>query len=216
MRNIFNPVHLADRSWIWLTVSLLIPVIGVLFLKWSLFSLLLLFWFELKLIGIFGLLRILFSLQADLITRIISMVFFGVLYGGLAMLIIAFSMTELDFDSLFANFGNKATGQMGVAESQTALVIVFVMEFLRDFLLSSKYKITHPFTSVFRTIVYALPLAVVVLFVILPLSKKVPLAQLNLVVVLGIVLSKTLIEFMVLKIGSRIQIDVDEEVGKNT
>ncbi len=209
MRNVLNPSHLADRSWIWLIISLLIPIIGVVFLKWSLFSLLLLFWFELKLIGIFGLVRILFSLQADLIIRIISMVFFGVLYGGLAMLIIAFSLTELDFDTLFSNFGNKATGQMGVAESQTALVIVFVMEFLRDFLLTSKYKETHPFTSVFRNIVYALPLAVVVLFVILPVSKKVPAAQLNLVVVLGIVLSKTLIEFLVIKIGSRVQIEVD-------
>ena len=132
-------------------------------------------------------------------------------YGGLALIIIAYSLTELDFDTLFSNFGTKATGQFGLAESQGALVFVFIMEFIRDFILTSKYKSSHPFTVVFKTIVYTLPLAVILLFVVLPVSKKVPVAQLNIVVVLGIVLSKTLIEFAVLKVGSLVQIEIDED-----
>ena len=48
-----------DRSsWIWLLISLIIPLIGVFILQWNLFALLYLFWIELILLGSFSTLRI--------------------------------------------------------------------------------------------------------------------------------------------------------------
>ena len=199
MRDIINPAAINDRSWIWLFVNILIPTIGVLFLNWNLFGLLYIFWAELVFLGGFGLLKMLISKGDILIARVVFSVFFSILYMALLMIVISFSLVSLDFDALF-NFGGAVQVQnLGLNWSLAALLISFTIEFFNNFIFSEKYKTQLSLIEAFKTFAYTLPLACVILFAIIPLSERIPSMQINTFVILGIVLVKAVLDFIIKK-----------------
>ena len=76
-------------SIVLLVLANLIPVFGVLYLDWDVFYILLLFWCENVVIGIFGILRLLASTG-----NVFLAAFFSVHYGGFMMghLVVLFAM----------------------------------------------------------------------------------------------------------------------------
>ena len=61
----------------------LVPLFGALFLDWDVFTILLLFWFENVIIGLFGIARLIVSGQSDsAIAGLVQPLFFLVHYGG--------------------------------------------------------------------------------------------------------------------------------------
>ncbi len=201
MRDVINPSAIIDRSWTWLVVNLLIPTIGVLFLNWNLFGLLYIFWAELLFLGGFGLLRVLFSKGDPIFTRIIFAAFFTILYVALLMIVISFSLTSLDFEELF-NFKNTTqVNNLGLNWSLAALLLSFFIEFLNDIFFSEEKKSQYGLIEIFKIFAFTLPLACVILFAIIPLSEKLPVAQTNTFIILGIVLIKAFLDFIVKKGG---------------
>lgn len=78
----------------------LLPLGGAIFLDWKIFPIMLLYWFENIVIGIFNVLRILCVSSAGLVQRIFSAMFFMVHYGLFtlahgAFLIVLFAPPEL-------------------------------------------------------------------------------------------------------------------------
>lgn len=202
MRDIIKSAAIHQRSWIWLLINLLIPTVGVLFLNWNLFGLLYIFWAEWILLGIFGLLRMFFSNGDTIITRIAISAFFAILYAALLMIVISFSLVKMNFAE-FLNFDNSTRfDNAGLNWSLAVLILNFTIEFFSDFLLNGKYKTHHALAEVFKTFAYTLPLACVILFAIIPLSEKMAGAQVNTFIILGVVLVKAFLDF-VIKRGSR-------------
>ncbi len=89
------------HSIIWLIAANLLPVAGVLFWDWHIFSLLFLFWCENVVIGIFGIARMVMSSEAGFGANVFQGLFFTVHYGG-------FMFGHLFF--LTAMFLNNADG----------------------------------------------------------------------------------------------------------
>lgn len=89
-------------SIVFLVLANLIPVFGVLYFDWDVFYVLLLFWCENVVIGIFGILRMLVSTG-----NIFVAAFFTVHYGGFMMghLVVLFAM----FSGAFEDEQGKAT-----------------------------------------------------------------------------------------------------------
>ena len=184
---------------LWLLVQLLIPIVGVLFLDWNLFGLIYLFWFELILIGLFGLLRILTALGGasplqGLLARLGSAAFFVILYGALLMIALSFSMVHMDWNSLL---GELPTDNRGLGPSTWVLAAVFLLEWLGSYIFSGQYRQAFPLLELFRVFALTLPLAIIIVFVLSPYAQKLEGRHANTVVVLGILLAKTLIAFLV-------------------
>ena len=64
---------------------------------------------------------------------------------------------------------------------------------------SGKYKTQLSLVQAFRTFAYTLPLACVILFAIIPLSKKTEGIVTNTFIILGILLSKAILDFIIKK-----------------
>ena len=199
MRETSTPSATYDRSWTWLIINLLIPAIGVLFFHWNLFGLLYIFWAELIFMGIFGLLRMLLSGGDHFMVRLGISAFFIVLYVALLMIVISFSLSSLDFDALFDFEGSVQISNLGLNFSIIALFVSFSVEFLKDFMFSGKHKTQFALIEVFKTFAFTLPLACVILFAIIPLSDQIEQLSNNTFIILGIVLTKAFLDFIVKK-----------------
>lgn len=183
--------------FLWLLISLAIPVIGVLWLHWDLEGLIYLFWVEMILWGVFGLLRLLLALDGrSFISGLLSRLFLGgafaVLYIGLLLLVIGYSLKGLDTDAL-AQSATAANRGLGLA--LIVLFVRFLTEFSRDYLLAETFRLQAPMEVIFETFAFALPLACVILFALVPYAEKAGGATANLAIVLGILLTKTLLEY---------------------
>ena len=86
-------------SIVFLVVANLIPVFGVLFLDWDVFYLLLLFWYENVIIGIFGILKMLFSGSDVFLSAFFTVHYGGFMFGHLMVLVGMFSGFEGGPDS---------------------------------------------------------------------------------------------------------------------
>jgi len=73
---------------------------------------------------------------------------------------------------------------------------VMLVDFIFHFMLSNKYKRTHYVEPVFKTMIYAMPLGCAVLFAVLPLAERFSGQDRNMLVIIGIIMTKTLIEFI--------------------
>ena len=187
------------RPWIWLILNILVPTVGVLVLNWDLFGLLYIFWFEMIFLGLFGLLRMLFAGGDKLMGRIAFSVFYAILYLALLLIVISFSLSNLNFEQLFSFQSNTKSSNLGLNWSIAILFASYSFEFLKDFMLSERYKTQMSLIEAFKTFAYSLPLACVILFAIVPISEKVAPENLNTFIILGIVLAKAILDFMVKK-----------------
>ncbi len=77
-----------------LVLANLIPVAGVLFLDWDVFYLLLLFWCENVIIGIYGILKMLFSGSGIFLSAFFTVHYGGFMFGHVMVLIGMFSGFE--------------------------------------------------------------------------------------------------------------------------
>ena len=199
MANKKSVFGLPVNSWLWLLISLAIPLIGIFILKWNLIGLLFLFWLEIILAGIFGGLRILCALAGapkfyyGLLPRLFQLAFFVILYGGLAMLIISYSLVNFDTDQAFSD--DSANKGFGLA--MIAMTIRFTMEFTKDYLMSGRFRESTTVGEIMNAFIYGIPLAMVVLFLLSPYAEKNPGRVGNLIIILGIILAKTLIEYII-------------------
>ncbi len=83
-----KPADLKKPTVIILILSNLLPIYGVLFLGWEVFPIMLLFWTENVIIGVFNILKMLMcspASPAQWVAKLFLVPFFSVHYGGFAM-----------------------------------------------------------------------------------------------------------------------------------
>ena len=124
-----------------LIVGNLIPVIGVLFFNWQLFPLILLYWLENVVIGIFNAFKMLScSSSESFVQRIFMTLFFSVHYGmfcfGHGTFVV--DLFGGDLDSIPAAL--KIITQNGLQLALIALVVSHGFSFIQNFLMRGEYK----------------------------------------------------------------------------
>ena len=119
----------------------LVPIIGVLFFEWQLFPLILLYWLENVVIGVFNAFKMLTCSGSELfIQRIFMTLFFSVHYGmfcfGHGTFVV--DLFGGDLDSIPAAL--QIISQNGLQLALVALVISHGFSFLQNFLMRGESK----------------------------------------------------------------------------
>ncbi len=185
-----------------LLLSLLVPIAGVLFFDWNLFAIIYLFWIQLIALGFLSIIGILFSISGEryffsIISNIPYALFFTIIYGGLLLIVLSYSMVSFDFDIALEGGENSHLG-LGLL----ALLSTMFIEFVRAFFVSGYFKKAHPLGEIYSTMIASLPLAIVLLFVVIPLSEKYSSSWGNKILVIGIIILKGLLDFYLANIKS--------------
>lgn len=181
-----------NTFWFWETVNIAMPIIGVLFLEWSIFGVVYLFWWELICWGGVGILKILSAngakgTLAKIWSRIEGLLFFVPLYAGLLLIVIAFTLTELDLDTAF-------TTTKGLGTAMILIAINFLIEYVRSEIFTGRFVVRFPIEILFERLFYALPLSCLVLFIVIPLANKFEGFRAMQLIAIGIILSKFLMD----------------------
>jgi hypothetical protein len=187
--NIPYPRH---TFWFWELINILVPLIGIVFLDWHIFTLVILFWWEIFCWGCVGVLKILTANAAETVfSWIFARFFYGlgfsILYGGLFLILFSFTFTEFSSDSMLNT-------DKGLRASMLVIAINFFVEYVRSELISGRFRTRFPVEVIFERMVYALPLAALVLFVVVPLSQRFEGDDAAMIIGIGIVLSKFLMD----------------------
>ncbi len=119
----------------------LVPIIGVLFFDWQLFPLILLYWLENVVIGVFNVFKMLTcSGSESFLQRVVMTVFFSVHYGmfcfGHGTFIVDLFGGELD--SIPAAF--QIIMQNGLQLALIALVVSHAFSFLQNYLIRGEFR----------------------------------------------------------------------------
>ncbi|MGB5543923.1 MAG: DUF6498-containing protein [Gammaproteobacteria bacterium] len=128
-----------------------IPLCGVLFFGWDVFALMLQFWFENVVIGVFALLRIATAGQKTSIGgRLFLALFFTLHYGGFTLghgylLLELFGTGSYDMDQMFQpEFWLALIAQTGIAIALVALFASHLYSFVVNYLLAGEFRRMAP------------------------------------------------------------------------
>jgi hypothetical protein len=185
-----------NTYWFWEIVNVLVPTIGILFFNWNIYSILYLFWMEILVSGAIGVLQIISAggvkggLLIHLYIKVGNLSFFTILYLGLFLILFSFTFVELDTSSIFSSGG-------GIAVGLIFMIVNYLAAYIRGEILSGKYKTRIPIEVVFEKFFFALPLAALVLFVVVPLAKKFEAQHIEKVIAVGIIAAKTLMSYAI-------------------
>lgn len=112
----------------------LIPLIGILFLNWSVFDIFVLFIIELLLLGVFTILKILFSGVKS-----------GEKWASLFMFCLFYPIAFIFIFVLLGNFFNSGSKQMDYSLSNYSiyfLLVVYAFNFVFLYIIKGVYKIS--------------------------------------------------------------------------
>lgn len=191
-------------------ITTAISLVGILFFNWQVGAVIFLFYWELVLIGAATLLRMLFAVGDNtnyligLLPRLFWMVGFGVLYGAMIMLFIAFVFAKLDTDALFENF-------TGFKYGVWLLGFNYAASFLFGYLYNDTYKRSTYMAELFKTMFFALPLLVIMVMIVAPNSEILGASRKNSFVAAAIVLLKFAFDFVAFRLQKRLKAEVSNK-----
>ena len=195
----FVPNTAQGRDWRLMLVTTAISLIGVIFFHWQIAEIVFLFFYDMIFIGIATALRMLFALAGfesflgGLFARIFWTAGFVVLYGGMMMLLIAFTLSSLNLEGFFE-------GMRPIKTAMYFLAINQLFGFLFGFLANGQYKQSNFIGELFSTMFYVLPIVVLMVAVVFPNSDYFGEEHQNVWVAVAIILARTLIDFIALRI----------------
>jgi len=182
-----------NTYWFWEIVNVLVPTIGILFFNWNIFSIVYLFWMEILIWGAIGVLQIVSSLGVrggiliHLFNKVGNLIFFIILYLGLFSILFSFTFIELKTSSLLSGGG--------IAIGLIVLSINYLVEYIRSEILSGRFVVRKPIEVIFERFMFALPLAMLVLFVVIPLAKRFEEHHIEKIIAIGIIIVKTVMSY---------------------
>lgn len=187
--NIPYPKH---TFWFWESINIIVPLVGILFLDWHIFTLVLIFWWEIACWGAVGVLKMLSANAATnfvewTLGRLFYAGAFAVLYGGLFLILLSFTFIRFSSEDMLST-------DSGVRISLIVIGINYLVEYIRSEIVTGRFRTRFPMEIIFERMVYALPLAALVLFAVLPLSEKFDGATAQKVIGIGIVLAKFIMD----------------------
>jgi len=189
-------------------VTTAISLVGVIFFHWQIAEIVFLFFYDMMFIGIATALRMLFaqagfeSFWGGLFARMFWTAGFVVLYGGMMMLLVAFTLSSLNLDSFFEGMRPIKTAMYFLAANQ-------LFGFLFGYLANGQYKHSNFMGELFATMFYALPIVVLLVAVVFPNSDYFGEEHQNVWVAVTIILARTLIDFIALRIKKIVAVAAD-------
>jgi hypothetical protein len=198
------------RDWRLMLVTTIISLVGVIFFHWQIAEIVFLFFYDMIFIGMATVLRMLFaqggypSFWSGLLPRIIWSIAFVVLYGGMMMLLIAFTLSSLHLDGLIEGMQPIKTAMYFLAANQ-------LFGFLFGYMANGEYKQSNFIGQLFSTMFYALPIVVLLIVVVFPNSDYFGEEHQNVWVAVAIILARTLIDFISLRIKYLVRVGVEKQ-----
>ena len=169
----FKPSDLKKPTVIILILSNLLPIYGVLFLGWEVFPIMLLFWTENVIIGVFNILKMLMASPASpaqWVAKLFLVPCFSVHYGGFA---IAHGFVNF---ALFGGANSKVTdildltvflqvvGGYNFVLGFLSLFFSHCISFVTNYILNGKYKHASPGDLMFQPYGLAALLHITIIF----------------------------------------------------
>jgi len=206
----FVPNTAQGRDWRLMLVTTVISLVGVIFFKWQIAEIVFLFFYDMIFIGMATALRMLFaqagfeSFLSGFFVRIFWTAGFVVLYGGMMMLLIAFTLSSLNLDGLIEGMQPIKTAMYFLAANQ-------LFGFLFGYLANGEYKHRNFMGELFATMFYALPIVVLLVVVVFPNSDYFGEEHQNVWVAVTIILARTSIDFIALRIKQYVAVAVENK-----
>lgn len=206
----FVPNTVNGRDWRLVAVTTLISLVGVIFFQWQIAEIVFLFFYDMFFIGIATALRMLFaqagstSFLGGLIARIFWTGGFVMLYGGMMMLLVAFTLSSLHLEGLFEGMRSIKIAMYFLAANQ-------LFGFLFGYLANGQYKQSNFIGELFATMFYALPIVVLLVVVVFPNSDYFGAEHQNKWVAVFIILARALVDFIALRIKYIVGVGIKEK-----
>lgn len=178
-----------NTFWFWEVVNVLVPIIGVLFFNWDIFSIIYLFWIEVLLWGAVGVLQMITAkgISGGFLGRTFNkigyLIFYSILYVGLFTILFSFTFIELETSTIL-------DGGKGIGIGLVILIINYFIDFIRSEIITQRFRIRIPLEVIFERFMYALPLSFLILFAVVPLANKFDGKQIEKVIAIGIIAVK--------------------------
>ena len=195
----FVPNTAQGRDWRLMLVTTVISLVGVIFFHWQIAEIVFLFFYDMIFIGMATALRMLFaqagfeSFWGGFFARVFWTAGFIVLYSGMMMLLIAFTLSSLSLDGFFEGMRPIKNAMYFLAANQ-------LFGFLFGFLANGQYKQSNFIGELFSTMFYALPIVVLLVVVVFPNSDYFGEEHQNVWVAVTIIMARTGIDFIALRI----------------
>ena len=138
---------------------------GVLFFKWQVSEVIYLFLWDVLLMGISTVLRMLFASggRDNVLSRIIWSIGFLVLYAGMYGILISFLLIHINIEDFTSSLGS-------VQMASWAMVANHAFGFIFGYMLNGMNKTATTFGQMFSTMFYVLPMVVILVIIIFPNS----------------------------------------------
>ena len=182
--------------WYWEMVNVFVPIIGILLFNWDIFEVVYLFWIEVLLWGFVGVLQIISAKGIiggwlnHAVNKIGSLLFYVVLYIALFTILFSFTFIELSSDTIL-------NGGSGIGIGLIVLTINYLINYYSSEIASKRYQTRFPMEVIFQRFIYALPLALLIVFGVVPLAKKFDGANLEKVIAIGIIIAKFVMSYCI-------------------
>ena len=187
----------------WILANAFIAIFGVAFLNWNAASLATLFYFDLLLFGVIQALTIILTGIGSkrfftlIFMKGFAMIFMVFLYTALIILTMVFSMNYLKNDDLTNAIAEDPNSlKFGLY----AIVINHIVRFIMEFIVEKGYKTMEPMGILFKTFVYVMPVSFIIIFGVEQAVKLFSTEHSQLVAVSIIILSKTIVDIIFIKL----------------
>ena len=111
---------------------------------------------------------------------------------SISSFLIGFLAGSLDMNKLFLNYN-------GLKWTFPVLCINYLQHFIREFILSDRYKTYSPYNVISSSLVHLLPLCMVLLFVIAPYAKILGEGILNQTILVSVIVVRCFVEVKILQ-----------------
>jgi hypothetical protein len=197
-----SPIFKHPKVWWMPFVSLTMTLYGILVLQWNLQPIVFLFWFELFLVVVFSMIRMLFAMGEKTLLAALPMklmlLMFGTLMGG-AMLLLAVTFTFKAFvEGDYKGFSSINLQMRGLSAA-------YLMGLIIHYFANGAYKTANPYLELMKSFVYLLVFLAFLMAITMHLLPNFP--QLNQArwVAISIVLLKFVFDWLFHKVNSKIK-----------
>lgn len=187
--------------WFFL-INQLIPVAGLVFLHWGAFSIFYVFFIDLLFYGAIQLLKILTAMKgmqhwySMIVPRLGLALFYVVMFVSLYMIVFAWVLSSMDIKTAFNNIE-------GINLTFWIMIINYGYYFLFGHIASGRYKTTDIYSPAVTTLVRLMPMAMLLLFLVLPQAKNFKGYNINIYVLCGIIIVRMLVDFVIMRISGK-------------
>ncbi|NVO19892.1 MAG: hypothetical protein HXX13_09330 [Bacteroidetes bacterium] len=194
--------YFKQHSFWWSVINGLIPIIGLVFFKWSILYILFLLCYQFFLNGVFSCIAIVMSMgrvnkfMEGIAGRIFQSIGFALFYGLVLVMFISFLIEALDTHTLVDNF-------KGMGWSLKFVLLNYVINFTLGFIIGKRFVTSRPEKIMIRSSLLIIPLLFIILILmfVFPNQMSGNGSNINLFITSGFIIAKTILDMVVTHYG---------------